>query len=108
MKDLESELIKTEAYLEEYKYLMEIFKDYKSEILTLNSIEGLVEKYKDLLSKQTTEEGTLLKILGSLQSLRVGKCEDFVNDDCEYKPATLNLPQLPAKQTDCIPKQKIC
>lgn len=109
MKSLESELIKTETYLEEYKYLMELFKDHKSEILTLETIKGLVEKQKDLISKQTTEENTLVKILGSLQGLRQGKCEDFVNDDCEYEKATIDVTQLPPpKQPDCIPKQKIC
>jgi len=109
MKVLEDELMKAETYLEEYKYLMELFRDYSSETLTLDTIRGLVEKKKDLLSKQNTEETTLVQILGSLQGLKHGNCEDFVNDDCEYQPATINLTQLPPpKQPDCIPKQKIC
>jgi hypothetical protein len=109
MVTLERELVKTEMYLEEYKYLTELFRNYKSEILTLDTIKGLVEKQKDLLSKQTNEENTLVKILGSLHELKQGKCEDFINDDCEYEQATINLTQLPPpKQPDCVPKQKIC
>lgn len=113
MKALEFELVKTETYLEEYKYLIELFKDYKSEILTLDTIKNLVEKKKDLLSRQTSEENILLKILGSLQGLRHGKCDDFIEDPCQYKPITVDvdMSQLltkPKETVDCIPKQKIC
>ena len=48
-------------------------------MLTMDALEKIVEKYKDLMSKQTIEEMTLLKILGSLQELRMGKyTENFM------------------------------
>jgi hypothetical protein len=113
MKNLENELVKTAMYLEVYKYYIELFKNYKSEYLTLSQVQGLAEKYKDLLSKQSSEENLLVKILGSLQGLRQGKCADeFVDDSCLYEPITVDTSMLPAAakkmEEECIPKQKIC
>jgi hypothetical protein len=109
MAVIENELIKTASYLEQYKYMVELFKDYNSQILSFNTVKDLVEKQKDLLSKQWNEETTLVKILGSLQGLCRGKCDDFVNDDCEYEKATVNLAHLPPpRQPDCVPKPKYC
>jgi len=98
-KTLENELIKTAIYLEEYKYLMELFGNYKSEILTMDSISQLVEKQKDLLYKQGDEETSLVKILGSLQNLLAGKCEEFVECKEDYQPASVEFSCLPGPVT---------
>jgi hypothetical protein len=111
MKAYEQELIKTEKYLEEFKYLLGLFKDYKSEILTLKNIEQIVEKKKDLLSRQFNSESDLVKILGSLQGLKSGNCEDFVNDDCNYEKAVIDTSLLPMQQqknADCVPAKRTC
>jgi len=78
MKQVEKELIKIGMYLEEYRQLMDTFKDYKSELLTYDQIRQFVEKRESLLTRQTDEESNLLEILGSLQKLCLGKSDDFV------------------------------
>lgn len=84
MKTIEHELIKTEKYLEEYRNMVELFRDYKSELLTLDDIAHLADKQRDLQGKQLSEEASLVKILGSLQSLLAGKSGDFIESG--YRP----------------------
>lgn len=107
MKKLEDELIKTEIYLEEYKYLMELFKNYKSEMLTMATIQQLVDKQKDLVSKQMDGETAMVKILGSLQGLLTGRCcEEFIECKDDYQPATVGFSDCPGPIQ--VPKVQPC
>jgi hypothetical protein len=59
--------------LEEYHNLIDIFKDDKSELLTMDMVNKLVNKHKGLQDRKYGEEDVLMKILGALQGL---KCDD--------------------------------
>lgn len=85
MHKIETELINTDIFLEEYVYMLDLFppSKYKSEMLSLDKIKAFVEKQKDLLSTQATEDDRLVTIYGSLQKLLAGLSDDFVEEGYE-------------------------
>jgi len=82
---ISKELIKIHQYLEEYHNLIDIFRDDKSELLTMDMVNKLVNKHKGLQDRKYGEEDVLMKILGALQGL---KC----NDSDEYKELVEEVP----------------
>jgi hypothetical protein len=73
---IETDIIKTLKYIEDYNQLMILFKDYTAGTLSVSSLEGLVNHYNGLLSKQNKEEVSMLTILQALQRLRAGNDND--------------------------------
>ncbi|AYV84663.1 MAG: hypothetical protein Hyperionvirus33_6 [Hyperionvirus sp.] len=83
MKKIEEELVRTAMILGACKYLLYLFPGQKSEMLSYEKIKAFVEKYKDLVSTQYSEESALVKIQGSLTKLLAGQADDFVDEGYE-------------------------
>lgn len=81
LKKLELELMTFEVYLEEFKFLKEMFNDYESEVLDKAQIFELVQKKKELFTKQMTEEDHLKEIFGKLAKA-LFKMEDVDETEC--------------------------
>ena len=86
----EKELIKAGIYLEEYDKQVKLFGDYTPEMLSLDSMQKLVEKRENLYKRQESEETNLLRILGKLQG-ELQKKKEFVEENDEGRYRNLNL-----------------
>ena len=78
LKCIENDLINAEMTLVEYRNLLEVFNNYKPDVVTEEKIRKYIEKYKGLYNIQFDYEKFLLKIFETLQKLLSDeKCTDF-------------------------------
>lgn len=82
MMNVENEMIRTLVYLEEYRYLIELFKEYDHEDLTLDKVRSLVDNNRVLLDKYDRQEDSIIKILKNIQN----KLNE-ANDEKDYHEA---------------------
>jgi hypothetical protein len=72
MADMENKLQETADYLVAYNDLMVQLRDYKSEVLTIDTLKALVDKYNGLSTKYSNEEASMASIFEVLQKLVAG------------------------------------
>lgn len=78
MKTLEEKLVKTLRYIEEYRTLIEIQKDFDREIISEASLKNLVNKYNSIYSKLNSTDLAAMKIYHSVQKLLANEdIDDF-------------------------------
>jgi hypothetical protein len=87
LQTLENELIKTEVYLEEYRKIVDLFRNYRQETIDFAAIQNLVDKQTSLVDRQGTEECSLVNILGALQEI----LNDQVNKQTDSGYKQINL-----------------
>jgi hypothetical protein len=82
LNKIEDEVLKSMCYIEEYNKLLDVFKDYKAEVLTEDNLKKFVQHQDKLFEKQNMNEGTLLEILIKISNL----LDKDAKDSKDYVP----------------------
>jgi hypothetical protein len=68
-RELESELLRTLCYVDEFNSLSDKFQDYKSEVLSTENLQKFVNRLQGLSNKTQSTEGHILDIISKIQNL---------------------------------------
>lgn len=68
-KKIETELVKTYCYLDEYNHLLDVLGDYSSKNLSVDTLKQLVSRQDVLLGKQGVSEDQIMTIFSKLLTL---------------------------------------
>lgn len=69
MRNIENDLIKTIKYIEEYSDLINKMKDYKKEIVSIDTLKQFVDKYNKLMHSYTNRQISMTKIIEAIENL---------------------------------------
>jgi len=78
--ELEDEVIRTLAFIDEFNKLSDAFGGYKSELLTIENMEKFVSRYNKILGKSKHAESALIDIVEKLQKSTDGNGYDAMAD----------------------------